>query len=82
MKDDFCEQYRKIFGYEKKNFTISIFHRIEKTYLDLENLQKQFELCTAIKNYLTFLDFLNHLVNTFLALFRKVLTSENFLGHL
>ena len=33
-------------------------------------------------NYLTFLDFLNHLVNTFLALFQKVLTSEKFLRHL
>ena len=31
--------------------------------------------------YLTFLDFVNHLVNTFLALFRKVLTSEKILQH-
>jgi len=30
-------------------------------------------------NYLTFLDFVNHLVNTFFALFWKVLTSKKFL---
>ena len=36
----------------------------------------------ATKYYLSFLDILNYLVNTFLALLRKVLTLEKFLQNL